>query len=124
MVIIYKPPPKTIGRRFVYPNKSLLLSQPAQLLFDDSDLGFGVGFLLALLIDYGGGSSTHSCFSSISLLPPFIFLFSRPRSNKDIGINKYAVVIHHAMMISRYFFISAGVRRSRFLEAQDFIAVV
>ena len=38
--------------------------------------------------------------------------------------NKYAIVIHHAMMISRYFFISAGVSKSRFLEAQDFMAVL
>lgn len=44
-------------------------------------------------------------------------------TDDDIGIDKYAVVVHHAM-ISWYFFISAGVSKSRFFEAQDFMAVL
>ena len=44
-------------------------------------------------------------------------------TDDDIGIDKYAVVVPHAM-ISWYFFISAGVSKSRFFEAQDFMAVL
>ena len=41
-------------------NKSF--PQPRQLLLDDSNLGLGVGFLLAFLVDDGGRSTTHEAF--------------------------------------------------------------
>lgn len=44
-------------------------------------------------------------------------------TNKDIGIDKDSVAVHHAM-ISWYFFISAGVSKSRFFDAQDFMAAL
>ena len=37
----------------------LLFPQPRQLLFNHSNLGFGVGFLLAFLVYDGGRSTTH-----------------------------------------------------------------
>ena len=36
--------------------------QSGQLLLDDGDLGFGVGFLLAFLIDHGGRSAIDKAF--------------------------------------------------------------
>ena len=36
--------------------------QPCQLLLNHSNLGFGVGFLFAFLVDHGGRSTTHEAF--------------------------------------------------------------
>ena len=40
----------------------LLFPQPSQLLLNDSNLGFGIGFFLAFLVDHGGRSTTHEAF--------------------------------------------------------------
>ena len=39
-----------------------LFPQPSQLLLNHSNLGFGIGFLLAFLVDHGGGSAMHEVF--------------------------------------------------------------
>ena len=39
-----------------------LFPQPRQLLLNDSNLGFGVGFLFAFLFHHGGRSAIHEVF--------------------------------------------------------------
>ena len=51
-----------VKKDFCPPISFVSLPQPSQLLFNHSNLGFGVGFLLAFLIDHGIGSVAAEVF--------------------------------------------------------------